>query len=215
MKKIYLPIGALLLSASLWAQEPQGRTASTIVADVLAQMPAQKQAEYNKLLQSLSTTGEDGVAMLVKMINEPGKGSNSQVEYALSGLTHYVMATGNESARLTTATAYGKVLEQVSNREIKAFIIRQLQLVGKDESVSVLAKYLTQENLAGPAARALVSFNSAKADNALTAALQSAKNNVSIQKDIIQAIAEADATGVEQALLDLLATQDQNLSGSS
>ena len=31
------------------------------------------------------------------------------------------------------------------------------------------------------------------------------------QKDIIQAIAEADATGVEQALLDLLATQDQNL----
>ena len=211
MKKIYLPIGALLLSASLWAQEPQGRTASTIVADVLAQMPAQKQAEYNKLLQSLSTTGEDGVAMLVKMINEPGKGSNSQVEYALSGLTHYVMATGNESARLTTATAYGKVLEQVSNREIKAFIIRQLQLVGKDESVSVLAKYLTQENLAGPAARALVSFNSAKADNALTAALQSAKNNVSIQKDIIQAIAEADATGVEQALLDLLATQDQNL----
>lgn len=87
MKKIYLPIGALLLSASLWAQEPQGRTASTIVADVLAQMPAQKQAEYNKLLQSLSTTGEDGVAMLVKMINEPGKGSNSQVEYALSGLT--------------------------------------------------------------------------------------------------------------------------------
>ena len=86
MKKIYLPIGALLLSASLWAQQPQGRTASTIVADVLAQMPAQQQAEYNKMLESLSSSGEEGVNMLVKMINEPRKGSNAQVDYALCGL---------------------------------------------------------------------------------------------------------------------------------
>ena len=60
MKKIYLPIGALLLSASLWAQEPQGRTASTIVADVLAQMPAQQTEQYYAQIKDLASTGEEG-----------------------------------------------------------------------------------------------------------------------------------------------------------
>ncbi|EJX02155.1 hypothetical protein EVA_09740, partial [gut metagenome] len=31
------------------AQSPANRTPNTVVADVLAQMPAEKQAEYNKL----------------------------------------------------------------------------------------------------------------------------------------------------------------------
>ena len=210
MKKIYLPIGALLLSASLWAQQPQGRTASTIVADVLAQMPAQQQAEYNKMLESLSSSGEEGVTMLVKMINEPGKGSNAQVDYALSGLTYYVMATGKEEARLTTAKAYAKALDMVSDREMKAFIIRQLQFLGKEESIPVLTKYLSQENLAGPATRALVAINSDKADLALTEALKNTKSNVTIQKDIVLAIAEADASGAEQAIKDLLNSPDEN-----
>lgn len=211
MKRIYLPISALLLSASLWAQQPQSRTASTIVADVLAQMPAQKQTEYNKMLEALSSSGEEGVTMLVKMINEPGKGSNAQVDYALSGLTYYVMATGKDDARLATARAYGKALDMVTDREMKAFIIRQLQFLGKDESIPVLSKYLNQENLAGPAARALVSLNSDNADIALTEGLKNTKENVKIQKDIVMAIAEADASGAEQTLKELLNSPDENL----
>ena len=73
-------------------------------------MPAAKQAAYNKLIGDLSSTGEEGVLMLVNMINAPGKGSNANVDYALSGLTHYVMAKGEENARLVTAKAYLKAL---------------------------------------------------------------------------------------------------------
>ena len=136
MKNISLFIGALLLCNVLWAQQPQGRTAGTIVADVLIQMPAQNQTEFNKLFGTLSSTGEEGVNMLVKKINEPGKGSNAQVDFALSGLSQFVIAPGRESVRLTISTAYCKALELVSDREAKAFIVRQLQLVGKDESVA-------------------------------------------------------------------------------
>lgn len=69
----------------------------TTVADVLVQMPAAKQAEYNKLIKELSSTGEEGVLMLIDRINPPGKGSNSNVDYALSGLSHYVMAKGKKT----------------------------------------------------------------------------------------------------------------------
>ena len=44
----------------------------------------------------------------------------------------------------------------MSDRETKAFIIRQLQLLGKDECVDTLASYLNDESLkAVPVARAL------------------------------------------------------------
>ena len=136
MRKAYISIASLLLFGSvLMAQSPANRTAKTIAADVLAQMPAEKQAEYNKMINDLKGTGEEGVLMLVNMINAPGKGSNAQVDYALSGLTHYVMAKGEESARLATANAYLKALDLVTERETKAFIIRQLQILGQDECI--------------------------------------------------------------------------------
>ena len=150
MRKAYISIAALLLCGSmLMAQTPANRTAKTTAADVLAQMPAAKQAAYNKLIGDLSSTGEEGVLMLVNMINAPGKGSNANVDYALSGLTHYVMAKGEENARLVTAKAYLKALEMVNERETKAFIIRQLQMLGKDECIDVLASYLNDESLSG------------------------------------------------------------------
>jgi len=209
MKKVYFSICALLFCASLWAQQPQGRTASTIVADVLARMPTQNQAEYNELLGALSSTGEEGVILLVKMINDPGKGSNAQVDYALSGLSSFVMASGKEQARLETASAYCNALEMVSNREAKAFIIRQLQLLGKDESVPALSGYLNQESLSDPAARALVSINTEKADKALFDGLKNMDGK--IQKVIILAIAEAQVTGTEETLKTLLNSTDENL----
>ena len=69
MRKVYISIAALLLCGSmLMAQTPANRTAKTTAADVLAQMPAAKQAAYNKLIGDLSSTGEEGVLMLVNMI---------------------------------------------------------------------------------------------------------------------------------------------------
>lgn len=212
MRKAYISIAALLLCGSmLMAQTPANRTAKTIAADVLAQMPAAKQAEYNKLINDLSTAGEEGVLMLVNMINAPGKGSNSNVDYALSGLTHYVMAKGEENARLTTAKAYLKALEMVNERETKAFIIRQLQILGKDECVDALAAYLNDDHLSGPAARALAAIDSDKAGQTLLAALMRRSGTLKTQKDIVRAIAQAQADGSEAALKALLGASDPDM----
>ncbi|WP_279179905.1 DUF1080 domain-containing protein [Parabacteroides johnsonii] len=212
MRKAYISIAALLLCGSmLMAQTPEGRTAKTTAADVLAQMPAAKQTAYNKLIGDLSSTGEEGVLMLVNMINAPGKGSNANVDYALSGLTHYVMAKGEENARLVTANAYLKALEMVNERETKAFIIRQLQMLGKDECIETLASYLNDESLSGPAARALAANGSEKAGQALVAALKRRSGSPKTQKDVIRAIADAQVKEAETVLLALQGAADPNM----
>ena len=212
MRKAYISIAALLLCGSmLMAQTPANRTAKTTAADVLAQMPAAKQAAYNKLIGDLSSTGEEGVLMLVNMINAPGKGSNANVDYALSGLTHYVMGKGEENARLVTANAYLKALEMVNERETKAFIIRQLQILGKDECIDVLASYLNDESLSGPAASALAANGSKKAGQALVAALKSRTGSPKTQKDVIRAIADAQVDEAEPVLQALLGASDPNM----
>ena len=212
MRKAYISIASLLLFGSvLMAQSPANRTAKTIAADVLAQMPAEKQAEYNKMINDLKGTGEEGVLMLVNMINAPGKGSNAQVDYALSGLTHYVMAKGEESARLATANAYLKALDLVTERETKAFIIRQLQILGQDECIDALSAYLGDESLSGPASRALAAIGSENAGKALKAGLMRRMGTPKTQKDIIVAIGEAQVADSEELLKALLGSGDESM----
>lgn len=212
MRKAYISIASLLLFGSvLMAQSPANRTAKTTAADVLAQMPAEQQAEYNKLINDLKGTGEEGVMMLIEMIKAPGKGSNAQVDYALSGLTHYVAAKGEESARLATANAYIKALDKVNERETKAFIIRQLQLLGGDESIDALAAYLGDESLSGPASRALAAIGTENAGKALKAGLMRRMGTSKTQKDIIIAIGEAQVEGSEDLLKALLNSDDADM----
>ncbi|HCC52941.1 MAG TPA: hypothetical protein DEQ30_13565, partial [Porphyromonadaceae bacterium] len=61
---------------------------------MLAQLPAEKQSGYNRLMKELCATGAEGVKSLVNMMYPPGQGDNAAVEYALSGLAHY--ASGDE-----------------------------------------------------------------------------------------------------------------------
>ena len=212
MKKVYISIASLLLCSSMMlAQSPANRTNNTIVADVLAQMPVQKQAEYNKMMNDLVTTGEEGVLKLVQKMKAPGQGSNSHVDYALSGLTHYVMAKGNETARLATAKAYMKAFEQVSEREVRAFIIRQLQMIGKDECVDMLAGLLHDRQLSGPAARALSAIGSEKADQALMAGLKMRMGTPETQKNIVRALADSENGEAEELLRALLGSDDKDM----
>lgn len=212
MKKVYISISTLLLCANmLMAQAPANRTAQTIAADVLAQMPARQQAAYDQLIHDLSAAGEEGVLLLIDKIQAPGKGSNAHVDYALSGLTHYVMAKGEEKARLVTSQAYLKALEKVNERETKAFIIRQLQMLGKEEAIEGLAVYLNDESLSGPAARALAAIGTENAGKVLLNALMRRTGTPQTQKDIVRALSDSPVEGAEPVLTALLNSGDENM----
>ena len=213
MKKIIISIisCALLFCGSvLMAQMPANRTAQTMIADALAQIPAQNPDIYQSLMTDLCSTGEEGVLSLVKMINAPGKGSNELIDYALSGMSHYATGEGREAVRKTMENAYVKALDQTDEIETKAFIIRQLQVVGQDDCIETLARYLNQEDLSSPTAKALASIGTEKAGQALQASLLRRMGSANTQQSALLAIGDAQLPVNEDLIKGMVGTGDED-----
>ena len=136
MKRHILFITSLLVSCLLFAQGPSNRTAKTVAADVLAQMPAQNQETFNSLMNDLAESGEEGILTLTQMLKAPGEGSNAQVEYALSGLTAFVSTPGHETQQAVVLAALNKAAAQASNATVKAFLESQSSLLSRSFSMA-------------------------------------------------------------------------------
>ncbi|MBQ2198184.1 MAG: hypothetical protein II406_05480, partial [Bacteroidales bacterium] len=91
MKKIYSILILLALAVSLHAQDARQRTVQTIVADVLAAMPAQNSADFATQLGDLAAAAPQSVVEVAAMMKPAGEGvKNAIYEYALMGLVDYV-----------------------------------------------------------------------------------------------------------------------------
>src|SRR5690554_1884927 len=199
--KIIIISVCLFVVSGLFAQMPQGRTNATIVADALAQLPADTQNKYNQTIADLVSTGEEGLLDLISRLYAPGKGSNETVEYAISGWTHYVAK--DNALRSSTAATFGKALNNPLDKDIKAYIIRQLRTIGSDDDVETLYDFLKDEYLSDPAAQALVSIGTMKAKVALLSSLNPSTPE-SIKLNIINALGQTDHTLAEPVLLGML-----------
>ncbi len=210
MKKILLIAACCIAQLAVIAQPKQdNRAAHTKIADLLAQQPAKDKATLQANMNALSELGEEGITGMAAMLAAPGKGDNTALEYALGGYAFYVTQPGKENQRATAARAFCKALQQTGDKENKAFIIRQLQLVGNDGSVSCLQPYLQDERLCDPAARTLVKINTPAAQKALLAALpQVTGRNKQI---LVEAIGDARISEATTALLPLVNQPDQML----
>ncbi len=91
MKKIYSILILLALAVSVYAQDARQRTVQTVVADVLAAMPAQNSADFATQMGDLAATAPQSVVEVAKMLKPAGDGvKNAVFEYALQGLVTYV-----------------------------------------------------------------------------------------------------------------------------
>ncbi|QNF33379.1 DUF1080 domain-containing protein [Adhaeribacter swui] len=197
MKKLpVLLLSSLLLTGSVQAQtKVDNRTTSTRIADVLAMFPAQDAQQLATNMNEVGALGEAGLVDLAKMLVPPGKGDNTKVQYALGGFSYYVAQGNRENLRTMAANAYVKALDQVTDPVNKTFLIFQLQMVGKDEAVAALVKNLSNDQVCGPAARALVKINTASAKSALLTALSQAQGTC--QLSLVEALGDSkDAAAV-------------------
>ena len=91
MKKIFSIFILLALAVSVYAQDARQRTVQTIVADVLAAMPAQNSADFATQMRDLAKAAPQSVVEVASMMKPAGEGvKNAIYEYALQGLVSYV-----------------------------------------------------------------------------------------------------------------------------
>ena len=140
------------------AQDDRGRVASTIVADGLAQLPAQNIDALEKVMGEIAGTGSEGINMLVQYLNESKEGEGAVFEYAIDGLTNYVSAKGRDNLRTNICEGLKKGVTSANTSARKAFYVQQLGKIASSSDVPFLEGLLSDNYLKEYALAALTPF---------------------------------------------------------
>lgn len=215
IKKIFfvLLVVATLHSTTFAQDKKDERTVTTRIADLLAQLPAQNAKQFKNNMEEISQLGVDGYATLIEGLTAPGKGNNSSIEYAVSGFSGYVSQPGKNSSKEMGEKAYLKALNNLTNKQNKAFIISQFEQVGTDRSVPALAKYLSDATLADVASRSLVKINSSASKAALLKAMSKASGSARLS--VVAALGDARDKAAAKQIAALTSGADVELTKMS
>jgi len=139
MKKILLSIFAVVaISVSVFAQQDaRQRTVQTIVSDVLAAMPADDAATLKTNMSDLAAAAPQSVVILADMLAPAEKGTNSRIEYALSGLSRY--ASANAAVLKAVTEGFESAIASQTDKYNKAFLEGELRLLGTAPAPEALA----------------------------------------------------------------------------
>ena len=201
-----IPIAVLVLTlASLgrpaWCGPGNETGLEGRVTAILARFPAPDPAAKDALCTELVRLGPAAIMEICGRLLPPGAGDDSAAEYALNGLAVHVTRGGAEGERRMFAAALVKALAGAADKEVKAFLISQLQLAGGEESVKALAAHLSDERLAEPAAQALLAIRAKDTDLAFLKAFDMAPAGSKVT--LIKALGELRSQRAAKKLLPL------------
>ncbi len=179
------------------------------VTELIAKMPAQSVSEFNEINANFVELGPEKIEGMCKILLPPGAGDDTKVRYAISGLAKYVSRPEAEADRKMVVEAMINALQSATNDEVQAFLIRQIQVAGKDEAVEPLGAYLTDERLCEPAAQALLAIGSQDASDALFKALPSVKGENLVR--IIRALGVIQNSDASHAIKKYANSKDEKL----
>jgi HEAT repeat protein len=200
----YLVSLFFLITSLSHAQEQ--RTVKTQVADILAKLPANDNAEGEKIARELVTLGEEGLRMIAKGVAPSGVDEGIPYRYAISLLTHYGKLTADKAM---IEKVYVEALTATDNDEVKAYFLNNLELVGSDSSVPVIGGFLTDKNLAFPAAGALETIGTKDALRTLASAL--AGSAPATQQRILKSLALKEFKPGLGAISNLISSPDSEV----
>lgn len=156
------------------------------VDEIIAQFPAQDAATANSLFEQLLDLDDDALEALCTRLVPLGAGDDNAVRYALTGLARYVTRPGADD-RDDVEEALLEGLKKNKDPECRAFLLRQLQQCGGDESVKPVARLLKDEANASHAILVLDTIGTVKANQALTKGLRTKSSTTQLQ--ILSALA--------------------------
>ncbi|PVH26484.1 DUF1080 domain-containing protein [Sphingobacterium corticibacter] len=204
MKRISYILSFLLLHTAVYAQLPTDRTTTTKIADLLMQQPAEKFETFSAAMQELEHFTAAEIATLVKEIEKKNT-DITPITYALNSYSYYVMQDGKESQRKVFVEGLGSSLGQLQQQEKKAFVLELLKKVGNNESLAVVAPFLSDDNLVDDATLVLHAIGTPEAVNVLIDGLQNAKS----EKQAIAVITALGDLKAKKAEPLIIASLDQ------
>lgn len=197
-----LPLCSIAQQNTATALTPKDQT-------LIALMPAQNKADADKAMEIMSSLNEEDVAALIAILNNKDTAYTPKLMFAIAAYSSYVMEGGKEENRSSLVESYCAAIENVTDKNSQQFFITQLQLIGKDDAVTCLQKQLADEQLGGPAARALAEIGTAAADKALLDAFKSATG--ANQLSLVEALGFAKYKPAAAAVAKFANSSDEKL----
>jgi len=176
------------------------------VNTVIRQMPADNSQDRDELAAQLVGMNPQAAIFLATKLNPPTDPTDNDARYALSAMTHYAARNGAEAERKVHAKALIAALERVPDPHNKAFLISQLQLVGKSEAVRPLADCLRDEFLCDYAAGALLTIGTDGVEAVFTKALDSA--TAATRPTLIKALGQLQSGPAESTIRKYAESRD-------
>lgn len=217
MKKIITSILFLAAALTLSAQDARQRTVETVVADVLAAMPANNSTDFDTQMADFAAAAPASVVETARMMKPAGEGvRNNLYEYALTGLASY--ASANPRCVDKVREGFAQAIKATGDSCNKAFLLNLFRQIAKPVDAQLFNEYVGDSALASIALGALVDIPGTEslildlvkegaADRRLLAAAAARKGITAaepyIQKWIIPA--ELNSTSHDNAFFSALA----------
>lgn len=185
-----------------------GRAAdgSKQVADIIGKMPTPNVKQEHQLCAALVKLGPEAVSTLCGQLVPPGKGDDTKARYAISSLAAYATGPDGRAARSMVAGQIVKAMQAAKDAEVRAFLIRQLEVVGDASHLTALQPLLTDERLGQPAVTAMLAIGGSELDSMLAEALP--KVPVANRVAMLNAVARSGAASARPAVLGYLKSDD-------
>lgn len=157
--------------------------------EIIAQFPANDAATAGQLFEGLLRLGGGALATLCGQLVPLGEGDDNPARYALTGLARYVTRPCCDGAdRDLVEGALLEGLRSAKKPEVQAFLLRQLQQCGTNDSVTDIAGLLDNNAIASHAILALDAIDTWRARRALSKALRRTEGETQLQ--ILSALAD-------------------------
>lgn len=131
-------MAAILLCLPSYSQDTRNRATETIIQDVLALVPIQKQADFNNEMRPLVQAAPKSITMLAAMLKPAAEHVNAKVEYALHGAVAY--AGTNEAWAANVREGLKQAIAVQNDKDAKQFLENELRLLTKEEDVTYTAQ---------------------------------------------------------------------------
>jgi HEAT repeat protein len=180
MKKTLIAVLVLAVSSGWLTAARQvpgpgrGGGLKPLVSSILERFPAETPSARDGLCAEILKLGQAAAQEVCGRVLAPGAGDDAKARFAVNGLAVYVTRPGAESERALLVRALLAALARNPDKQVAAFLLSQIQVAGKAESVKPVARYLADETLAGPAAAALLSIGGPEAARAFLKSLDTA-----------------------------------------
>jgi len=179
----------LLLTASSFAQDK--RTLDTKIADLLAQLPVSDMQYANKLMGDMLSLGEEGLDKICSQIIPAGTGDDTNPRFAIETLSRFLSQKGKESDRgMWEKICIGFATGQ-SDFGVKDFFMKQLQLVGSDQSAEAMKIYLESKEFCQPALAVITGVGGKSSEKILAEALK--KSDLPCAAAVMNALAQMNS----------------------